>query len=336
MHAGQPGSAGLLRMNRMNEKEILVIGAGSIGRRHAANLSLLGARVSVFDVNTALLGEFCKDPRFSAVHDLESSLKNNRYAAAIVCTPNHLHIPAGQKVADASTDLFIEKPLSHTSDGVAQLIETVKARGLICMAGFNLRYEPGLQYIKKILKPDDVAFARIEFGSSLPSWRPGTDYRKSYSANRSMGGGIILDDVHEIDYACWLLGYPDKVLSTCGTFGRLEIDVEDTAEFILQYPDKVATIHCDYLRKKYTRRCSICLKNGDTIEWVFGERVTVHSDAPDTVFAYAGSFNSNDMYIAEMKEFLACIEQRRTPDSDLKNAAKILAVALEAKGGCSG
>jgi predicted dehydrogenase len=318
----------------MNEKHILVIGAGSIGRRHAANLSDLGARVGIYDVNTAALDAFCKDPRFTAVHDLDATLKDHTYSAAVVCTPNHLHIPAAQQVAGAGIDLFIEKPLSHTFDGVGALQETVKSRHLVCMAGFNLRYEPGLQYIRQHLNPEEVAFARVEFGSYLPSWRPQADYRQSYSANRSMGGGIILDDVHEIDYACWLFGAPAKVTSSCGTFGRLEIDVEDTAEFLLQYPDKCVTIHCDYLQRKYTRLCKICLKNGDTVEWEFGRQVTAHSDGPDEVFSYADRFNANDMYVAEMQEFLSCIGERRTPESDLENAATILRIALNAKGAC--
>lgn len=316
----------------MNEKKILVIGAGSIGRRHAVNLSDLGARVSVYDVNTASLDEFCKDSRYSAVHDLEYALKYNQYSAAIVCTPNHLHISVAQMVADASINLFIEKPLSHTNDGVTALISTIKSRDLICMAGFNLRYEPGLQYIKKILNPEDVAFAHIEFGSYLPSWRPSTDYQKSYSSNRSMGGGIILDDVHEIDYTCWLFGDPLNVQCSPGTFGNLDIDVEDTAEFVFHYPDKIVTIHCDYLQRKYTRQCKICLKNGETIEWVFGERVTIHSVNGERIFAYADKFSNNEMYILEMKDFLECIEQARAPESDIENAAKILRIALEAKG----
>jgi predicted dehydrogenase len=316
----------------MSDTKILVIGAGSIGRRHAANLSALGAQVGIYDVDTAALDDFCKDPRFTAVYDLAAALKDRQYTAAVVCTPNHLHIPAAQQVADAEINLFIEKPLSHTFDGVGSLIGTVNQKGLICMAGFNLRYEPGLQYIKEHLKPAEVAFARIEFGSYLPSWRPQADYRQSYSANRSMGGGIILDDVHEIDYACWLFGAPARITSACGTFGHMAIDVEDTAEFLLQYPDKLVNIHCDYLQRTYTRQCKICLKNGNTIEWVFGKQVTVHSDRPDTVFSYADRFDVNDMYVAEMREFLACLSEHRTPGSDLENAARILDIALGAKG----
>jgi predicted dehydrogenase len=322
----------MVTIDSHSQIRILVIGAGSIGKRHAGNLASLGVPTDIFDVNLDLARKISLETGSTLVTDLDRALRDGNYQAAIVCTPNHLHIPVANKVADASVNLFIEKPLSHTFEGVDSLVTKVKENDLIGMAGFNLRYEPGLQFIKNSLKPEEVAFARIEFGSYLPSWRPESDYRKTYSANRSMGGGIILDDVHELDYACWLFGYPEQVGCSLGRFGNLEIDVEDTAEFFLTYKDKLVTVHCDYLQRKYTRTCKICCKNGDTIEWVFGESVTVHSDTRGTVFSYYDRFKTNDMYLAEMSEFLECLIKKRTPHSDLENAARILDIALNAKG----
>lgn len=316
----------------MKDTKILVIGAGSIGKRHATNLADLGVEISIHDVNTKSLKEFCNDnPRFTPVFDLETGLKDNDYDAAVICTPNHLHVPIAHKVVDAGIDLFIEKPLSHSFDGVTELLGKVHRQNLICMAGFNLRYEPGLKYLKEHLNPGDVAFARVEFGSYLPFWRPKTDYRKSYSGNKSMGGGIILDDVHEIDYSCWLFGYPKNVMCSSGTFGNLEIDVEDTAEFVLQYQDKLVTIHCDYLQRKYSRNCHICLRNGETIRWEFGDHVIKYGDNDEEIFNYRDQFTINDMYVSEMKEFVRCIERREIPESTLENAAMILRIALEGK-----
>jgi predicted dehydrogenase len=315
----------------MADCEILIIGAGSIGRRHAANLAELGANVSIHDVNPSALESFCKDPRYSPVYDLDRSLCDGRYSAAIICTPNHLHIPYAQKAADAGLHLFIEKPLSHTLEGVDRLAETVEKNHLMAMAGFNLRYEPGLQFIKKVLDPANVAFASLEFGSYLPGWRPGTDYRTVYSANRSMGGGIILDDVHELDYACWLFGYPASIHSDFGTFGSLGIDVEDVADIHMRYPDRHVAIHMDYLQREYSRRCKIIMKDGFGIEWVYGDHATIHSGSGDQSVQYKDMFAANDMYRDEMREFLSCIREDRNPESDLANAITILKIALEAK-----
>lgn len=311
--------------------KIIVIGAGSIGRRHAANLASLNADVSVFDVNQDALRTICSENSWNPVSDLDSCLEKQHFDAAIICTPNHLHIPCAQKALDAGLHIFVEKPLSHNLEGVDSLIESCRKKGMIGMAGFNLRFEPGLQYIKNRVDPSRIAFAHIEFGSYLPSWRPGTDYTKGYSANKSMGGGIILDDVHEIDYACWLFGYPGSVRSAAGTYGDLTIDVEDVADIHLSYPDKIVTIHMDYLQRRYTRRCKICFRDGYSMEWVYGDRVTESSDDGEKTYSYRDNFTANDMYLNEMRYFLSCIEKGTPAESTLENAAFVLRLALAAK-----
>jgi len=312
--------------------DILVIGAGSIGRRHAANLTALGVHVHLFDVAQDMVVRLCDDQGYTAVYDLKNELLEGHCSAAIVCTPNHLHIPVAMEVAEAGLHLFIEKPLSHTYEGVNTLINTIDNRKLIAMAGFNLRFEPGLRYIRSHLDPQNVAFAHMESGSHMPSWRAGTDYRKTYSANRSMGGGIILDDVHELDYVCWLFGYPEEVSCEYGQYSNFKIDVEDTADFHFRYQDKSVTIHSDYLQRRYTRTCKICMKDGYSIEWVFGDHVTIQRDDGAITFNYKENFEINDLYLQEMKEFLRCVQECRIPESDLENAAKILRIALRAKG----
>lgn len=311
--------------------QILVIGAGSIGRRHAQNCAALGAIVSVYDVIPNNLNSLCSEKGYKPIVDLNDALKTKSFDAALICTPNHLHIHTARKVVDAGLDVFIEKPLSHTYDGVEELNEDITKKQIIAMGGFNLRFEPGLNYLKKNLNPDDVAFVQIESGSHMPTWRPGSDYRTTYSANKSMGGGIILDDTHELDYACWLFGYPQSVKCSFGKFSNFEIDVEDTADFHFMYSDKLVTIHSDYLQKRYTRRCKICLRNGNTIEWIFGNSVAEYSNVEEKVFSYHDTFDINNLYLQEMQNFFTHIRERSIPESDIHNAAKILRIALLAK-----
>jgi predicted dehydrogenase len=320
-----------LMSNTQANHKILIIGAGSIGRRHAANLSRIGCRISVYDVAREHLQSVCSENGYSPVFDLSVALKTGDFSAAVICTPNNQHISSALMAVDAGLDVFIEKPLSDSMEGVDNLISSIRRSGCIAMAGFNLRFEPGLAYLKKTLNPSSVAFARIEFGSYLPGWRKGVDYRNVYSANKSMGGGIILDDVHEIDYACWLMGYPEKVHCALGKFSNLEIDVEDVADIQLIYPDKLVTIHSDYLQRQYTRRCKVCLRDGDILEWEFGKWVTTITEEKRAVFSYAGTFDPNQMYIEEMKVFIESIKNRTLPESDIENAEKILKIALKAK-----
>ncbi len=316
---------------RNQKKNILVIGAGSIGRRHAANLASLGARVSIYDINADLTARISQEKGYYPVYDLDEKLKTGEYDAAVICTPTHLHISYAGKAAEAGLNLFVEKPLSNNLDGVPELLQMVEAAGLTAMAGFNLRYEPGLQYIKSIIDPENVAFALIELGSYLPSWREGIDYRQTYSANLSMGGGIILDDVHEVDYACWLFGYPEKVSCMYGKFSTFDIDVEDTAVLNMKYPDKIVTIHSDYLQRRYSRSCKICFRDGNSLEWTFGKYVVLYQDGKEKKYTYQDTFDVNDMYLREMQEFLDCLCTGKSPASNLENSAKILEIVFKAK-----
>ena len=310
---------------------MLVIGSGSIGRRHAGNLRNLGCHITLFDVNTGLLQATCTENGFTPCTDLEHFLRTERPDAAFICTPNHLHIPVARQLAEKGIDIFIEKPLSDTTDGIEDLIRTIRQKNSIAMVGFMLRFEPGLVMIKERLKPENVAFARLEFGSHMPLWRKGVDYRTVYSANKSMGGGTILDDTHELDYACWLFGYPGAVRSSFGRFSSFEIDVEDTAMITYEYPDKLVSIHSDYLQRKYSRHCKICDREGYTIEWTFGDSVRFSSDSGDEVVSYRDTFDVNQLYIDEAKYFIDCIKNRTRPDSDIGNGYEILKIALQAK-----
>ncbi|MDD1676384.1 MAG: Gfo/Idh/MocA family oxidoreductase, partial [Methanomicrobiales archaeon] len=308
---------------KVTDPRILVIGAGSIGCRHAGNLHALGCDVGVHDVAAERMKTCCTTTGCWEVPDLGQALGSGDFDAAVICTPTVHHVPVAQMCADAGLHLFIEKPLSDRYEGVDQVLDTLRSRDLMGMVGFNLRYEPGLLWLKQNLDPRTIAFGRVEFGSYLPSWRPEQDYRCGYSARKDLGGGIVLDDVHEIDYPCWIFGYPQTVQSAAGRFGHLEINVEDTAEIHLIYPDQVLTVHMDYLQRNYTRRATFCTRDGYLVTWTFGVGVTWADTSGDHTYSYAADFRINDLYVAEMQDFLTSLAGGRSPQSSLANGAEI-------------
>lgn len=310
----------------------LIVGGGSIGQRHARNLQSLGVDVGLYDVNAEKARSICNENGYSFVSDLSNAQKSGEYSVALICTPNHLHVPIAQEFVDAGVNIFIEKPLSHSMAGIEKLISTVESRNLIAMAAFNLRFEVGLQYLKSHLNCDNVAFVLIESGSHMPLWRKGVDYRTTYSAQKEMGGGVILDDVHEIDYACWLFGYPENVMCNFGKFSGFEINVEDTADIIFQYRDKSVMIHSDYIQRSYSRTCKICDRDGYTTRWEFGKSVTIQTPGNNHIFNYQSEFDVNDMYIREMELLIHSLRTGSQPELDLMNSKTILEIALRCKG----
>ena len=127
----------------------------------------------------------------------------------VITTPTASHLSLALEAAEHGCHLFIEKPLAHAWQGVDRLVDLVEHGRLVTLVGCNLRFHPGLRAVKNLLAEKAVGrviAVRAEVGQYLPDWHPEEDYRKNYSARRALGGGIVLDAIHEIDYVRWLLG----------------------------------------------------------------------------------------------------------------------------------
>ena len=219
--------------------KFLVIGCGSIGRRHAKNLLALRQKViatDIFSPNRRIMEENFGVKTFQRIEDA-MKLKPN---AIIVCTPPNSHIPLAVKGLRRKIPVFVEKPLSASASGIKRLFSIAKRNRAGFFVGCNLRFTQGLQMVKKLLVQKAigrVVGAEINFGYYLPFWRPGTDYRRNYAASRKMGGGVMLDAIHEIDYAIWLFGCPKEVFAVYGKKSDLEIETEDFAEIKQKHGD---------------------------------------------------------------------------------------------------
>ena len=317
--------------------KFLVVGCGSIGERHIRNLKLLSFdEIICCDLRTDLLSRMKRDYNVKGTYtDLEEAL-NQKIDAVLVCTPTSLHIPNALAALEKGYHVFVEKPLSHDLEGVDELIEKADKKKLTIMVGFNLRFHPNLQKIKKLLderRVGKVICARAQFGQYLPSWHPKEDYRKGHSAQRALGGGVILDAIHELDYIRWFLGEVKEVSCFAGKLSNLQIDTEDVAEILLKFENgTVAEVHMDYIQRAYSRSCQIIGDEG-TIHWDFNEKTVKLFSAKDKKWWSfpEDTFDFNDTYVEEMKHFIRCITGKDRPPVDGKEGKKILEIALAAK-----
>jgi predicted dehydrogenase len=256
---------------------------------------------------------------------------------ALVTVPNSLHLPLALEAARRDCHLFIEKPLSHRLNGLGELLSVVDERSLVTLVGCNMRFHPGIRKIKSLLDEGTigrVVSARVEGGQYLPDWHPWEDYRHGYSARRDLGGGIILDGVHEIDYLRWILGEVGLVACLSGRLARLEIDTEDTAGILLRFLNgTIGELHMDYVQRAYSRTCQIIGDEG-TIRWDYtsGE-VRCYTAAAQgwQVFPNPPGWEANQMYLDEMRHFLKCIAGEEKPLADVYEGKRTLEVALAAK-----
>ncbi len=320
----------------------LIVGLGSIGRRHLRNLLALGQRDIVLCRSGKSNLPADELSSFPTETDLKTALIRYHPQAVIVSNPTALHLPVALEAAKAGCHLLIEKPVSHQMEGIDELQNIVEKEGVQVLVGYQFRFHPSLRYIRQILGEGSIGrplWARAHWGEYLPDWHPWEDYRLGYSARKDLGGGVLLTLCHPFDYLLWLFGKPLGVLAYKGTLGELNIDVEDLAEVILQYNlPFVASVHLDYLQRPPSHSLSIGGTHG-SIEWNYASgEVRIYrldnqsSGKPSQpqIFSLPHAFERNEMFLAEMRHFLDVIEGKCAPICTLEEGIASLQIVLAA------
>lgn len=320
----------------INQDKFAIVGCGSIGKRHLSNLKNLGAKNIIgieVDENKRVGIEV--DYGISTVPNIEEAL-DQEVDTAIICTPTQFHLIDALRFAEAGCNLFIEKPVSTSLDGLNDLLDIVNEYKLINFVGCNFRFHPGMIYIKNLLRKGEIGkiiYARSQFGHYLPDWHPWEDYRKGYSAKRSLGGGVVLDRIHEIDYLRWLIGDINEVYAKIGRLSNLEIDTEDTAEIMLQFTNGAfGSIHLDYIRRVYDCSMEIVGEEG-FVQWNYQDHsikwyLANNDNLCRRQWPY---YDGNNMYLEEMRYFLDALAGRHVINHDIAQGIKDLEVVLAAK-----
>lgn len=316
---------------------VLVVGCGSIGRRHIGNLLALGQReIRLVDPDAGTLRRACDEFDFAGTPHLDGGLA---WApeVVVVANPTADHVDTALAAARRGCHLLIEKPLGDRLDGVEELIRIAEERGLVTLVGCNMRFHPGPRLVHRILASGTLGpalGARMEVGSYLPSWRPGTDYRRSYSARKDLGGGCILDAIHEIDLACWLFGWPQAVTAMTRAGTSLGIETEELAEILLRFEGElIVSLHLDYVQRWRQRRCEV-IADGGTVLWesrTDDVRVFTGEATEPERLGYEAAYDINQMYVEELRHFLRCVSGLDQPCADVAWAARVTQVALAAK-----
>ncbi len=317
---------------------VLVVGTGSIGKRHIANLLALGARVSAFSYRAAAGAEapasVFDDPRVQRAPDLAQALTGD-VDAVVVANRTDLHLDVALQAARLGKHLFLEKPLAVSLADVSELQRLVAQQGLVVEAGFMLRRHPNLLWMQQYLASGalgELFHARAAVGQWLPDWRPGTDHRLGYGAFRAQGGGVVFDLIHELDLVHWLLGPVADVSAMTRTVKSLEIETEAVAQIGLRLASGLlAQVHLDYVRPGYGRDMEIVAREG-VLAWDY-QAGTVSLEragaAPETVHRVPTGFERNTMFREHMAHFLQRIQTPALPAiSSLADAEAVLRLAL--------
>lgn len=313
---------------------VLIAGLGSIGKRH-----LRLARSLLPDADIRVLRHQVSD----AIPEYANGSFSNMEEAiafapqiAVIANPATFHIATAQALARGGTHLLVEKPLSGSTEGVSQLLETCSRQGSILMTGYNLRFLPSLKRFHDLLAGraiGRVLSVRCEIGQYLPTWRPDADYRQGVSARSELGGGALLEISHELDYLRWIFGEVEWVKATLSRQSGLQIDVEDTAHLILGFMPEadgrqlIGTVNLDFIRHDTTRLCTAIGAIG-SLRWngLTGAVEQFGATEKEWCEVFRHQHQRDDSYLAEWQHFLGCINAENAPLITGEDGLKVLQI----------
>lgn len=300
--------------------EFLIVGYGSMGQRHARNLRKICAknglscsidllRTRSTDAPEGIRGVYTSKDQFPGTYD-----------AIFITNPTATHYETLVDLIELSGAFFIEKPVFDRTDYDLDFLDREEK---VLYVAAPMHYKPAISWLKEHFDFSEAFSLRSISSSYLPDWRPGVDYRKTYSAHKDMGGGVAIDLIHEWDCLQYLIGFPERVHSIIAKRSDLEIDSDDVALYIADYGDKTAEIHLDYFGRVPLRKLEIFTKEDtvecdlltDTISFLkAGEQIVLTEERDDT-------------QTRELEAFLEMIQGKRESTNDIEHALNTLILA---------
>lgn len=323
---------------------VLIAGLGAIGQRHARNLRALRPDIELHALRGRRLRHVVTDTlQRDDTRDVEADLGVTvhgtlddalaaRPDAVFVCTPSALHVDIALRAAAAGCHLFIEKPVSHTIDGLGRLQRTVAERKCVAAVGCQWRFHPGVLRLRELLVAGALGVVRkveIQYAEYLPDWHPYEDYRTSYAARADLGGGVVLTQIHDYDLAWWLFGTVRSVHATGGHLSALDVDVEDTVRAQLDTAAGPVFVAQTFAERPPRRTVTVHGEAATATLDLRETRLTV--DPPVAEGLVLVDYQRNEMFRAEVADFLGCVASGGIPRSPLADGVAVLQVALAVK-----
>jgi predicted dehydrogenase len=322
--------------------KFLIAGLGSIGRRHFRNLIALGENdVILLRTRKATLpdDELADYPVETGLHE---ALKKHKPDAVIISNPTAFHLDVAIPAAEMGCAILLEKPISHSMDGLDSLEDAIRKSGSKVLVAFQFRFHPGMIRAKQLIEEGEIGrivSAHVHFGEYLPAWHPWEDYRKGYAARADLGGGVVLTQCHSLDYLPWLVGKVASVWGFTGKLSDLEVDVEDTAKIGLRFADgALGSLHLDYSRQPPVHTFDIAGTKG-TLKWDLADgatRIYMANSSPTgrgmperqgegdwEVYTLPAEWERNIMFMEQMKHFIAVVRGDTEPSCTLEDGIRV-------------
>ena len=308
-------------------KRALVVGSGSIAKRHIRNLRELYPSAEVVCVSSSGRKITVSDVGATSIAKTIEEAILNKPDIAIVASPANFHLLHTASLVNAEIPVLIEKPLCVELSELTNFpIDTAENKIGI---GYNLRFMPAAKTVKHFI--DAGTLGRIstvfsEVGQYLPDWRPDSDYRKGVSSQKKLGGGALLELSHELDYLNWLFGGFTEVSATLGYSNTLDIDVEDSVDALLtNRAGIIFHLHLDFLQRLPSRTFKVVGDQGILIWNLLTDEVILNRSGVTSEVVFSDSnYDRNNMYIEQLRAFVAFAGDYGKFDSTIGSGIEVM------------
>ena len=324
-------------------ERILIVGYGSIGQRH-----LRVVRSALPNADIRVLRRSATAQAIEGVNAVCTQLQDALAFSpqlAVIASPASEHLQAATALVSQGCHVLIEKPLCLPDEDIAKFIVACKAKPEVAVqVGYNLRFLDSLRHFRQLILENTlgkVLSVRCEVGQYLPDWRPGQDYRNSASAQRVLGGGVLMELSHELDYLQWILGRCNWVSAYLGCHSDLVLDVEDTAQLWLGHSgyssagDKtevVVALCMDFYRRDATRRCTaICEQGSITWDAIDGRVKCQVAGAATPEVVLQSSPPRDESYTLQWQDFMRAAARSQRPCVGLNDGLSVMNVIRAAR-----
>jgi len=302
--------------------KILIVGLGSIGKKHIQAIQAAIPNNEIFALRSEKKAE-----KYLEVINIYTfdEVKSIDFDFVIIANPTSAHKKTIAQMIEYGFPMFIEKPVYSSLD-LEEEIKTIKKNKILTYVACNLRFLDCIKFVKDKLSTQTKRLNEVNVycGSYLPDWRPGTDFRETYSANDKLGGGVHIDLIHELDYIYWLFDKPNDVKRTFKNQSSLLISSFDYANYILDYNGFCVNIVLNYYRRDAKRSLELIFADETWNIDLLKNKITCNNK---TIFSSKQQIA--DTYQIQMDYFSNCVREKADTFNTISNAYAVLKICLD-------
>ncbi len=322
-------------MARLEMASVLVIGCGSIGERHLRCFKNTGrANLVACDSNSALLEAVADKYGVKTFSRLADALASETFEAAVICTPAQTHLPIARECLANGLALLIEKPLSTSMEGTAELLSEINAAGSYAAVAYVYHSIPCVQQARDYLRSGKLGRplqVNVVAGQHFPTFRPA--YRDIYYNSRATGGGAIQDALtHLFNAVEWILNEPTSRIYCDTSHNALDgVEVEDTVAAAARNGETMVTYALNQFQAPNETSIHIHCEHGSIAIEVHLQRWKIFErGATDWQIHNVPVPDRDGLFTAQANAFLDALEGQQTDLCTVEEAIQTLKLNMAA------